>query len=236
MTLNQTALALAVTTLVASTASAAVLTAVRDTYVDSDNGTTNFGSDATLVVETGNNAADRSRITFVSFDISSVTLPVTSATLDVLKLSGRGDRATGYFGITDESFDGFDEMSLTYDSNPLLPPGAGGDGRSLIGETDLGLLQSSTADRRDGIDLYTSFDDTADGVDELVDFINSDTNGIVTFAIHSEQENGNVFTFFSRESTDAAAVAPTLTLTVVPEPASAAAIGLLGLVGLRRRR
>jgi len=222
--------------LAATAAQAATLTAIKDTYVDSANGTTNYGSSADLEVVTSNMTTGTSRVAYISFDISGITGPIVSASLDLQKTSGRGNRATGYFGVTDESFDSFDETTLTYDNNPLLPTGAGGDATSLTGDTDLGILQSTTPDRIDGVDPYTSFDDTSNGTDELVDFLNSDTNGIVTFAIRSDSVNGNPFVFASRDNTTPGLFAPTLTVTVIPEPASAAGIGLLGLVGLRRRR
>jgi hypothetical protein len=236
-------LAMPALALATGSAMAVTLTADKDTYVDFANPDTSFGSSETLLVTTLSDNANqtdndegKSKTIFISFDLSSITGPYTSATLDILKLDGRGDRNIELWGVTDESFDAWDESSLTWNAAVADNVIVDNDGRSLVNEVRLGLLMSATPTRNDGVDPYTAFDDTTNMTDELLDFVNSDTNGIVTFAVHFENVNGNIYSFASSESTLIDAFAPTLTLTPIPEPASVAALGLLGLVGLRRRR
>ena len=213
------------------------LTPVKDAYVDSENPSTNYGSDPTLQVRTGNSAGDTSRVTFVSFDLSGLT-NVTAAELTVQKISGRGDRDTEIFGITDDGFDAYGETTITYGNASVIPPGAGGDTTSLLSETRLARLTSTTPARNDGVDVYASDDNDGDATNEFVDFINADANGIVTLAFHSSQQNGNVFTFASRENATDGFIAPTLTVTAtpVPEPTTLAGVAALGGLVLRRRR
>ncbi len=242
-------IAIAATTLLASTAGAAVLTSVKDTYVDSRDvdllSSMNFGSEEVVEsVTSQNNSASStgSRIAFLTFDLSSITSPVTAATLDLYAIFGRDNREIDAYAITDETFDSYDESSITY--NSLVASGRipdANNGAALSGESRLGdifsveeiTIGSNDTDRSDGDEPFRLVEN---GVLSLVDFVNADTNGLLTIAIHHSDTNGNLYRFATRETTDPDAFAPTLTLTVVPEPASAAAIGLLGLVGLRRRR
>jgi hypothetical protein len=222
--------------LLSAQAHAAVFTADADTYIDSANATTNYGTDAQLRVITAddvNPSPATSETTFVRFDISGFTGPVTAADFTIQKLSGRGDRTVDFYGITDETFDSFDESSLTWANTPINPNPSGNDGTSLTAETLLGVLSSTTPTRVDGIDVYGYVDNDADTDDELLNFINADTNGIVTFALHQSQVNGNQFVFASSENTGVGLIDPTLTL--IPEPASLALLACGSLCLLTRK-
>jgi hypothetical protein len=224
--------------MIAGLAPAAVtLDAVKDTYVELATPDTPYGlTDSMLVRNDGD-----FRISFVSFDISTLTADVSSASFEVTKLSGRGDRDTYVWGITDESFDSWSEATLTWNSASVIP-GSQTDAGSTSAEVELGTL--IILPRDDGVVREVLND--PDGVggdpisaganDDLVSFLNDDTNGIVTFAIHHRGPalNGNDYSYATRENLlqDSAS----LIVEVVPEPTSllllAPAAGLL----LSRRR
>ena len=208
------------------------IAAFKDAYVDLQNADTPFGSSVEMLANNQTDAAGNgtdNQITFVSFDISAITSVtgnvIDGADFEIFKNSGRGDRAINVFGITDETFDGYDEPTLTW-NNASIIPAAQDDAASTSGERPLGVLLTDPRVNNDTIVRLNDpdADGNADGsTADLLAFINADTNGVVTLAIHhNNTPNGNGFNFASREDTGVSA--PTLTLNVVPEPAS------LGLV------
>ncbi|MFN4806600.1 MAG: PEP-CTERM sorting domain-containing protein, partial [Akkermansiaceae bacterium] len=68
----------------------------------------------------------------------------------------------------------------------------------------------------------------------LLNFLNADTDGKVTFIIGAPKVSGDPAFFFASEE-HATLAAPTLNFTAVPEP-SAALLGGLGFLALLRRR
>ena len=68
--------------------------------------------------------------------------------------------------------------------------------------------------------------------DELVSFLQNDTDGLVTLMLTRQQRNFSIESFASKES--ALWSAPTLAVTV-PEPATIAILGLSTLI-LRKRK
>ncbi|MEM6550532.1 MAG: DNRLRE domain-containing protein [Planctomycetota bacterium] len=206
----------------------------KDTYVDRDAPDTAFGADPLLRVRQANDFF----VSFVSFGLGTLSADIGSADLELFKQSGRGDRSPTVFGITDESFDSWSEASLTWNSLGLGPTDTGA--ALPITETALGTLFTSGS----RIDGQTSVIlNAADGsnniqspIDQaaLVAFLNSDTNGIVTFAIHHPNTNGNTYLYHSRENSSGNT--PELRFTVVPEPGSVGLLCMGGLVMLRWRR
>ncbi len=229
-----------------------VFTADGDTYIDYSNSATNFGAATTMEVtslldnSTGAaNDGNGSRTIFLSFDIRSLTGTVESASFDIQKTSGRGDRVVEFWGVTDGQFDNFDENTVTWDSAVTAGVVNDNNGTALVSEVALGNLGNPV--RNDGATIYSRNDtDGNPSVDPLIDFINADLSsapgtdgkGYLTFAIHFENQNGNVFEFASKENTTQGFIAPTLTITTtpIPEPASLLLLGMGGLCLLPRRR
>jgi hypothetical protein len=85
-----------------------------------------------------------------------------------------------------------------------------------------------------GNDAFAGFANTA-----LVDFLNADTNGLVTFVIIASAVSGDflstTYQFDSKETSGG--VAPGLSFILIPSPAALpAGLCLIGLLAVRRRR
>ncbi len=141
-------------------------------------------------------------------------------------LGTSGERIVQVFGITDESVEDFDEATVNYATAPANVA----DGSSLnaaasvlLGTFDIGASQTANFERALSNAALTSF-------------LATDTNGIVTFALVANDNNGHSTMGFGSSETSGIS-APALELvTVVPEPASAGLVLLGGtLLGLRRR-
>lgn len=211
-------------------AGGAILTAEADTYVHNTNATTNYGTATSLqVANDGGSAIPKSkdRLAVIRFDISALTGPQSAAEL---ALTSTTDFEFALYGIDDGGADeDFDELALTFNSFAYSGTSGDGGGDGSLISTGLTELVSGVTDASDGTsDDVLKFNST-----NMLDFINNDTNGIVTFVIfHTSPQNGNYANIASRE---AGAGVPTL--TIVPEPASVLllAAGLACVVGRRAR-
>ena len=220
----------------------------------------NFGGDDRLA--TKNSAAGNHRKAYLRFDIdadlcaSVLTAQLTLATRDdpwganddpnkvwtfnVFGLndsaSGDGDpdssgspgwwEGTGVSGLVGQDVPGIDWLNAPANDNT-------GDGF-----TSAATLLGTFAITGDSIAGQTiDFSSTA-----LIDFLNSDTNGLVTLMIArdtlgDDPSTDTVIHFFASKEYQGGAYAPTLDITYVPEPATLALLGGgIGLAALRRRR
>lgn len=167
---------------------------------------------------------------YMRFDVSSLTTDVEFASLDLQIASIQNqDKIISVFGLTDESLDNWDPNTTDYANAPGndVSSGAAAD---LSEATFLGTLFSPSATVAGDI---LSFSSAA-----LTEFLNADTNGLVTIFI--TRSGGNLSrNFLPAGDTHPTFAPPTLSLIVasVPEPATAT-LALLGLGGLvmRRRR
>ena len=220
--------------LTAPTSSAAVLDAVvsDDAWVQADG--QRFNDNRLRVRDDA--SPGNVRKSFIEFTLPALPAGevINSATFSVFDLeteSGKNlgvsnERIVQVFGVTDESVEGFDEATVTYAN----APGNAADGSSaapaattLLGTLDIGASQTANQAR--------SLSNAA-----LADFLSSDTNGTVTFALVSTDNNGmSTISFGSSEN--ATISGPALSVvTVVPEPATTSLLAAGGLLALRRRR
>lgn len=215
--------------LVASVASADIaVNPIADTYVDSNNANSNFGA---LDFFVANDNGSRDRFSLIRFDISSFSGTLTGAQLGLYDDIGDASEEFDIFGL-DESADTWTE-SLTHSQAVA----AGLADTSIVG----GFVTSNAF----GGAPLTSFTDPAgDGTahdafnvtsGSIFDFLNADTDGLVSFVIVESDVDNPGTGFSSREST-VAVNRPLLTLTstTVPEPSSFGLLSL-GLIGMIRR-
>ena len=216
--------------LVASVASADIaVNPIADTYVDSNNPDSDLGGDIFFVA---NDNGGRDRFSLIRFDISSFSGTLTGAQLGLYDDIGDASEEFDIFGL-DESADTWTE-SLTHSQAVA----AGLADTSIVG----GFVTSNAF----GGAPLTSFTDPAgDGTahdafnvtsGSIFDFLNADTDGLVSFVIVESDIDAPGTGFSSRESTTASN-RPLLTLTAaaVPEPSCSFGLLSLGLIGMIRR-
>jgi len=123
-------------------------------------------------------------------------------------------------GVADEDFD----ESITFNTFAHATTATGSSNEGSLIKTDLTLVASGVT-KSAGV---VTFD-----TDDLLNFVNADTNGVVSFVLFSTFETGGSPANF--KSSEATSGQPTLTV-VVPEPSSLAAMSGIGLIMLARRR
>ena len=202
---------------------------IADTYVDSNNANSNLGTDLFFVA---NDNGSRDRFSLIRFDISSFSGTLSRAQLGLFDEIGDASELFDIYGLN-ESADTWTE-SLTH--NQAVTAGLAD--TSIVGgfvtSNAFGgaPLTSFTDPAGDGT-AHDAFDVTSGSI---FDFLNADTDGLVSFVIVESDVDAPGTGFSSREST-VAVQRPLLTLTAVPEPSSIMLLtGLCGLVAARRRR
>ena len=204
-----------------------------DSYVAQGSTTTNFGTDFT--VKSKNNTDTTDRLLYMRFDISSVSDLVTGGSLTLKASTDTGDtvgtlpaESFSLFVLTDQDWDNWVESGLggiTWSNAP-----------ARLGSSDTFdasmAVQIATGTTTAGASSLTFTLDSSIGT-----YITADTNDMLTLMIRRNTNAATTDSFFSKEDTNPLAVAPTLSLTTVPEPSSIPAL-FLGLAALlvRRRR
>jgi len=181
-----------------------------DTYCSNDgqSGTTgptiNHGGEAEF--QTRQLAATRSRTPFLRFDLSGADGEPNDAiiTIDAAYLKG-GVKTAQVYGVLDGLNDYWDELTITYNTAPVLLPATLGN--YALDMTKVVLLGSiETPAVPDPVVYPVTFSSNPTAL-PLTDFLKADTNGLVTFVIIAGNDEG---TYAAKEH--ATYNPPTLTL------------------------
>lgn len=202
---------------------------IRSSFLN-DAANVNFGSESIIAVKHDTGLPGNNRKGYIRFDLTSITDPIVDASLGLIYAWRSGDRpanpSTYYvYGLIDgHPGENWNESTITWNNAPANDRNSAGG--FLAAETIfLGSYELSFPGTEAGDEiLFTS--------NELVSFLQNDTDGLVTLMLTRQQRNFSIESFASKES--ALWSAPTLSVTV-PEPATIAILSLGGLL-LRRRR
>jgi len=199
------------------------LSSVADATASEPNATSNFGTATTLEVK-NQSATTNERKSYIRFSLSSVTQTIDAASVTFTLPSGTGGARTyTLYGLKDNATgNSWSETGITWNNAPANDTADGGT------FTSDALLLSSVAFGAGGVTTVT-FTDVA-----IKNFLNADTDDLVTFMLYRTNSNATVDTFNSRE---AASGGPLLSIEV-PEPStlSFAGLGAVGLLARRKRR
>ena len=228
---------------------AATFGVTADTFVQRGS-TTNNSTGAALIAKNANNPADSSndRVTFLRFDTTGLTTPVTAASLS-LAIHNNAIPAgfqVQLFGIPDAAAnETFDASTLTFANSGYTTTSTGDSTDNNVLDASLTLLGTYTFDQAIAQGTAGTSPGTMtfyDAGGALTSFLNADTNHVATFLLTTPTHNdSNTVAFWSRDNTTSQDI-PTLATNAdavpVPEPAAAAllAFPFLAATALRRRR
>jgi autotransporter-associated beta strand protein len=179
------------------------------------NGPTTFGGASWHVKNSGSTSTTRKG--YIRLDTSSISGTFATASLDLTVATieagiGGTDQVINIYGLTDESLDGWDPVGLTWSTAP------GNDTSSkfaadLTKATLLGtIVLDATGDKAAPVGTTVSLSNAA-----LVSFLNSDTNGQVTFIAGRTATAGSTLNLLFAGDTNGSLAAPTLTYTLLSE-------------------
>ncbi len=210
-----------------------------DSFIRQGQADTNFGSEGGVVIKGGNGGTTRKG--YLRFDISEVPLEESVGAWLELETStnnpGGGnatppqDFSVNVYGLNDDAMgNDWDEGTLTWNNAPGND--APGNGVDPATTTLLGTIEVLATAAPDEV-LFSS--------DELLQFLEDDTDGLVTLLLQRTTGGSSNLAFATKENS-AAGLIPTLNFAVaesqgvIPEPSSIAIWTLLGAVAGRRRR
>ena len=223
------------------------ITAEADALIHRQETNRNFGGDPTLSAIYSTNT-NEDRKTYLRFNLASITEPTITAAELLLETPGAASGASitfNVFGLNDDVLeqawvegDGtlpggdFGLGGITWGTAPanIVIDGGGnvaGNGVDPSETTSLGTFSFSGTQSQ-----TVTFSNQA-----LIDFLQTDTDGLVTLIITRETFSTNTTgTFASKEN--GSFDPPTLDVTAIPEPGSIGlfAMGMIGLIGYRWRR
>lgn len=232
-------------------ASAAVINVAADSYVTGYGGSTgtnrsatNYGADTALKTRFNTGASAWTRKIYLRFDLSSITAPTietavlelynTRTTTTTLKLSVYGlvESATGYgSGRLDEFWAEGNKNGSAGSAGEITYANAPGN----VSDIGSNALDSSYVVHLLNYSKSHNLGDTVKLTSQaMIDFLNADTNNMVTFIILYNDTQTTEYSFASKEASTGHA--PRLDITTIPEPATMTVL-LLGACGalLRRR-
>ncbi len=186
--------------------------------------------DTRLFIRRRSDSSQRHQVTYLRFDLSTINTDIAAATLQLYQTAGNSIIAElyGLNDSADEISSPWDQYTITYNTAPGMNAP---DGNTLTVDLDmtavtsLGTYSISTTDNE--IKYLSS--------EEIVSFLNADTNGVVTFIMESQDVGATNFRS-SRGTLDEGQIVPTLDLTLdIPSfhPGDANGDGMVNLADLQ---
>ncbi|KGJ88380.1 PEP motif putative anchor domain protein [Colwellia psychrerythraea] len=205
-----------------------------DSYIHNGNKDSNYGSANTLLLRNdGDNGWHRQ--SYIRFDLSDITETVANASFDLaLTYNILTDNDALVANVFDVEVYGLLDSSVgnNWSENAITWNNAAGNNVNSNGFTsDFSLLGTLSLKDINVGDRFTLDNDA------LVNFINNDSDNLVTLGLRrvNSARTDSSFQFASKENANNGAPMLSLTTTAVPEPGTLAIFGL-GLIGLVTRR
>jgi hypothetical protein len=203
---------------------------VKDANVQSDSSGPLGGGSAILDPFTNSSYSIDSYIGFDIADFQSLGNPAVDVSLDLYGFAARTSLVLNIYGLNDLVSPGWSESTIDWTNAPGIQSD------SIDPATTTLLFSGSVSYTANNV---ISFSDSS-----FADFINSDTDGLVTFILTQPTATSENHAFSSKESSGNPAIglpgdfAPTLHITAAPVPAAVWLFGsgLLGLIVVARRR
>jgi hypothetical protein len=208
-----------------------------DSYVRKGSATTNFGN-ATSILTKNNGTSGTTRKGYLRFELPTLFGGVLDAALNMeVTTNNQGGGGTtpqnqtvNVWGLNDlDPGELWDESGITWNNAPANLTGGNGIDSSVA--DFLGSFDVPNHPETDSKPIEVMFSSQ-----DLIDFINADTNGVVTLILQRQNSQGSWnLAFASGENFDL--MPPTLTLGIfMPEPGTATLLVAGGLALIRRRR
>lgn len=164
-----------------------------------------------------NAATTTTRKGYVRFDLSGITGVVTDADFELVvsliqDIIGDIDQVVNVYGITDEALDSWDPATTTWNTAPANNTNSKFEADLTAADLLGTIAVDFNGDKASPVGTVVGLNNQA-----LIDFLNADTNGLVTFILGrapNAQDGANLL--FSGDTNDSLAP-PTLTVTTVPD-------------------